>query len=926
MKWGGAGQGVNGIVYYAVLVVEATFSGEPEVVLDENDPEIICQNTAMGEDMEDGDSRTSQVGRKRELRDVAQFREPSAVDASSDEEPFEPSRKHLKQDKRTYVLDETSVSVPAETAALTVYPTTSEDGIATGVSNTESSQKIAPSPEPQVDSIVHEPSPRIPKQEVSIVGTNLQESTSGSTATVVLPTSDAPSPATGSLPSAARQDIQSPSEASNLASDETASASKEEGSVASLLGWNQGVQPGLRTSFGKKKSRTRTKLEKGSKSSQSQLGHSFSADALVNTKDNSAAGLNSSSSISQPVTSQIIAEKTAPSQNDDSTNKSIEVMSNEAELQLNSTRTWPLPDGDEVAKTIQNGKTFYPSYPPPENWKGLYLTGGYFRDPPILDDRGLPYKFQDFSFNIFAPAFLMSNLNRTDNWETGDLRHAFRQYIAFWYGHLPAIGLSLTSLGNTCQAPQAFTLKWASKKAMALQKQKTASKTVNNKIKAVPPREKQENPLPSDHLRAVSQTKGSKSDNFDHDMHITRTDGSIEDDSDNYNEMACTSASDVDGNQGANEDFDPAEDPEFQQKYFPGGSSGTRCLSCGGKGHSTTGCSVLDCGNCGAKGTHSSFTCPLKQRCNKCFKRGHQALKCTEKLAATNVEAGNCEICNSGYHLEKDCHFIWRSFTPKEDEVQTVSHIPIHCYTCGGTGHFGPECGLYKRKLLSGGYTWSMENLRKYVDPRSQNRAVSAGVDYSIGESRPRQFSIKGKGKENDPFTMDDSDGEDDFIRPKINKAPTLHGNIQFPATARHQLSVPYENREYHQFQRQYPEDNISYNIASQRENPTGRYHGNMIAPRSVHDAPKQMSGEYPAQQKPERPSRKGRKTRGNSNATAAPLQPPESRKGSKRKSTRGSPPCVSGAATQKHPQAPPNAKKKAKKVKRQAAAANSKN
>ena len=224
----------------------------------------------------------------------------------------------------------------------------------------------------------------------------------------------------------------------------------------------------------------------------------------------------------------------------------------------------------------------------------------------------------------------------------------------------------------------------------------------------------------------------------------------------------------------------------LQQKYFPTASTEPiirRCLACSDTRHRTLDCPALACNICGTAGSHSTFTCPKSKRCRKCRQRGHQAEKCPEKLLPAKSEVLACDICNSDDHLEESCHFIWRSFAPKPEEIRTVRDIAVHCYTCGGSGHYGPECGLRKNgRILSGGITWSKSNLQKYIDLSSRDRAISSGVDYSIPNRPRKEFSIKGKA--NDPITFDDSDDEVvSFVRPKINQ-PAKHGHIHFGSAA----------------------------------------------------------------------------------------------------------------------------------------------
>ena len=252
--------------------------------------------------------------------------------------------------------------------------------------------------------------------------------------------------------------------------------------------------------------------------------------------------------------------------------------------------------------------------------------------------------------------------------------------------------------------------------------------------------------------------------------------------SDFLSDLVETGASSTESDTHMDVDIDQVE-TELLSKYFPavnGQIIRLRCLACGDSDHRTFECPSLSCSSCGDGGNHSDLTCPLNQRCGKCRKKGHSMEDCHEKLFASNAEVGECDLCKSSKHIENDCHYVWRSFAPKPEETRTVSGIPIHCYTCGSTGHYGPECGLHRGIIRSGGMTWSLSNLGKYLDGNSKDRAISSGVDYTIPKNTGKMFAIKGKA--NDPIMLDDSDDDVSFLHSRVNKASAKahHGQIRF--------------------------------------------------------------------------------------------------------------------------------------------------
>jgi hypothetical protein len=223
---------------------------------------------------------------------------------------------------------------------------------------------------------------------------------------------------------------------------------------------------------------------------------------------------------------------------------------------------------------------------------------------------------------------------------------------------------------------------------------------------------------------------------------------------------------------------------DAQQKYFPafgGADFVPRCLTCGGTNHNSTSCPSLTCRSCNS-GEHFTHACPSKRRCEKCGERGHPKLECPEKLG-TGQTLG-CDICKAPDHLETACHYIWRSYKIPAN-IHKVDDIPINCYSCGSSKHYGLQCGIRNRPSLSGGITWSMTNRNIYVDPSSADRAISAGKDFRIKSQKAATgtgFSIKGMAK-SDPIDLDSDDDEAaSFLRPPVHQKPPKQKPIRFNA------------------------------------------------------------------------------------------------------------------------------------------------
>lgn len=425
---------------------------------------------------------------------------------------------------------------------------------------------------------------------------------------------------------------------------------------------------------------------------------------------------------------------------------------------------WPLPAAHSgMAILIDRG---YSNFPRSYDRSAKYTVQGHeFEMWPVLGDDGMPAQFEDASFEKFVIDILTRYKDKISIIQPSWLVLAFKAYMGFYYkdhkndkaARKTKILQMLPPTSNGLSLDEVFLL-------------------AKQKLNISPPLEETDISLNG----AKQQTAQPEEDDV-----IMLEDDDTSDDDDASSRSASSDGEIV------NADLDE-EQLSLQQKYFPSATGTTiadaHCLACSRVGHVLSNCPALQCISCGKK--HSTFRCPERQRCSKCRERGHAKADCPEKLAVPKSDL-RCDFCDSKDHLENKCHRIWRSFDPKPEEILTVRSIPIDCYNCASSYHFGPECGLYTgARPLTGGVTWSQANLHKYVDPTSDRRAVSAGVDYSIP---PRKgFSIKGKA--NDPITFDDSDDDgESFIRPKIQTAE--RGHIRFSGRQDNGSASSFPNR-----------------------------------------------------------------------------------------------------------------------------------
>lgn len=470
---------------------------------------------------------------------------------------------------------------------------------------------------------------------------------------------------------------------------------------------------------------------------------------------------------------------------------SFEARTAEVEAVLAHINTWPPrnPD-DKILKAIAEGRTFFPHAAPSNDLK--YRNGkGAFRLFEVFDNEGKPIKAQDFSFNVFAPVFLKNNQDKWGLMSQKILEKAFSLYNHSFYTHvLPHVpGLNLTSRAHNAIDLEAAKLQARLLFERQLEAGRSGFAERNPEVAtSLQPEDRGEHAKRSEHRQKLSvglqdgnaqvsnePTSAPKTvlDPTDADIAMGESDQQAPTSSEPAPNHASEKTETLDVELGTS-------DLTLQQKYFPTTTTTPKiqCLSCAKIGHTSSTCPALSCTLCGVSGKHSNMTCPTNLRCVKCYGKGHSESGCPEQLRRAETERIACDLCGSKDHLEIACSYLWRSFDPGPEEILMVRDIPVHCYCCGASDHYGPECGLHRGRPLSGAITWSKANLKKYVDPASQNRALSAGIDYSIpSKSKGKSYSIKGRA--NDPIVLDASGDEEGFIRPKINSEPQ-RGHINF--------------------------------------------------------------------------------------------------------------------------------------------------
>ena len=243
----------------------------------------------------------------------------------------------------------------------------------------------------------------------------------------------------------------------------------------------------------------------------------------------------------------------------------------------------------------------------------------------------------------------------------------------------------------------------------------------------------------------------------------------------------------------------PRPKRDLQRRYFSvTDSSGDSlndntvaiCLICRKEGHDSDDCpsfgvspfhaidkifeSLLITTQCSACGTsdHLQGACPTLRRCSRCQNLGHQADVCTSKLKSSRPAEGiPCDLCGVSTHDPRTCESLWRTFAaPPSELTRVVQAVPIFCYVCGGSSHYGPECTMKPRGWTppKSGWTFSYMNMRRYVDSNSVLRALDAPGIAATGQNHSLTSRIQGK---HSIYISDEDDEEDHFLNPRITKS-----------------------------------------------------------------------------------------------------------------------------------------------------------
>lgn len=531
--------------------------------------------------------------------------------------------------------------------------------------------------------------------------------------------------------------------------------------------WNKGVQSGLRTSFGSSGlslTRTPTPIHKDAEgnTTQGNIVMEPQIDAPRSSRQG-RSGLDLHDVVELKPPAQPEAQDTENTKTKSKKARKKAALAYGSDLSGVKTTTEELPTPN-LASSAPRDPQLPNSHLP--RWKCTYENGrGEFVLDEVLQDNQ-QVRLPDLTGEVFANHFLAANSEKLDSLVAKNIKGAFSIYINHYYKHLRQKDLDKARASSTVTASAFNTILLKAKQGMKKKGPTGESKDdpkAQPKIPTSHTGERQRMPNGSEN-GAASNVRPAPA-GADH-THISKDDHYVQ-------PLESVELEREDGEMSPDAPDVALSDLEIEllQKYFPTvpeSVASPTCLACASSSHTTFDCPSFTCNICGKN--HLVSACPGNFRCLKCRARGHQTKDCPEKLFRALSETDGCDLCQSRDHLENACHLIWRSYNPKPEEIRAVRDIPVSCYVCGASNHYGPECGLHSGKILSGGVTWSKSNLQKYLDPSSSDRAICAGTDFSLPNSTQKIFSIKGKA--NDPIMLDDSDDDVEFIRPSVRSLP----------------------------------------------------------------------------------------------------------------------------------------------------------
>ncbi|KAI9891960.1 MAG: hypothetical protein M1814_002154 [Vezdaea aestivalis] len=176
----------------------------------------------------------------------------------------------------------------------------------------------------------------------------------------------------------------------------------------------------------------------------------------------------------------------------------------------------------------------------------------------------------------------------------------------------------------------------------------------------------------------------------------------------------------------------PEDYQRLQNRYFPrhpeaqaatSADETVICLVCRSIGHIGNDCPKLLCSGCGAYRQHFAPGCPDVVICARCRTKGHSEKICPSKLKFSKADgAFTCHHCSSPRHRETDCPSILHSYQiPSESALIKISAVPVSCYVCGASNHFGADCSMRPIGWTEprSGRTFSLENMKTYVTQES---------------------------------------------------------------------------------------------------------------------------------------------------------------------------------------------------------------
>lgn len=179
-----------------------------------------------------------------------------------------------------------------------------------------------------------------------------------------------------------------------------------------------------------------------------------------------------------------------------------------------------------------------------------------------------------------------------------------------------------------------------------------------------------------------------------------------------------------------------------KKKVKPTPKKNHKCKICQNNEHRTKNCPRTLCTHCGKmKGHHTNVGENIL--CSN--------ISSFRKKDPIDVDVSlHCSNCKSIGHVAPKCPLIWRKYTPKVIDIEsipreTIAMHTVFCYNCGLKGHYGDDCPLYEKqgRQKVGHTAFSGKNLSPSLEHVYYERLQSSDINDKIILTKPYSKSSR---------------------------------------------------------------------------------------------------------------------------------------------------------------------------------------